>query len=81
MATLPELKQDQLSLVRKYPLETLVTFMLVAIISIVSFVFKLSSKVDTINEKMTHYLLEDRKEMITIIERNTEAINKINYNK
>jgi hypothetical protein len=68
------INKDKLSLIRKYPLETLVTLLIAGYIAIAYYISGLTGQVNSLQNSMTNYLSTDRVEMLKAIERSNNAI-------
>lgn len=68
--------EKKASIIRQYPLETLVLIITAACIFLTVWQFRTADKVDTLQSEMKNYLHEDRKILIETIGKSTEAVNQ-----
>jgi hypothetical protein len=71
------MEQQKLSLIRKYPLETLISVCIVAITTLWIKVINNETKVDNLNKEVKTYLSEDRKTLIEVVQENTSVMREI----
>lgn len=71
------LDEKKMSIIRRYPLETLVTFILALCLFLVSWQYKTSTKVDALQNEMKSYLHEDRKALIEALNKNTDVMSDV----
>lgn len=65
--------EKKLSLIRRYPIETLVFFLLCALAFLTGWQYQTSKKVNELQDSMKTYLYADRETLIKTVERNTES--------
>lgn len=72
-----ELQENKLSVMRRYPLETLITALFMAVSVLCGYVIKNANDIENLHTKMHEYMKEDAKVMITTIENNTRAFEQL----
>ena len=65
------------SIIRAYPLETLILILIVSVGFLTGWQYKTSAKVDDLQTEMKNYLHEDRKEGLKALDRNTSVLERI----
>lgn len=72
-----EYNQQKLSLIRRYPLETLVAFMLLGMGGLAKWVVEIQKDVNINASKLESYLKTDNSAMIKIIENNNYILGRV----
>lgn len=72
-----EYNQQKLSLIRRYPLETLVAFMLLGMGGLAKWVVEIQKDVNINATELKSYLKTDNTAMIKIIENNTKVLDRV----
>lgn len=71
-----ELKENQLSIMRRYPLETLITALFLCIGVMTTAVYKNTQQIEELHDRMEKYQKEDSRILLSALEKNTEALNR-----
>lgn len=72
-----ELNENKLSVMRKYPLETLVTAMFLAISVLTGVVYSNTKEIKELHISIETSAKEDTKVLLLALEKNTEALNRL----
>jgi hypothetical protein len=71
---LTDIDEKKLSVIRRFPLETLIAAMAIAITYCIGVGYHNSEKIESLNTQMKTYLIEDRKILIQTLDNNTKAL-------
>ena len=74
-----ELTQEKVSIIRKYPLETLVVLLCVAICFISAGTISNYSKIDELNVEFKVHLEKDNERMLDVIQKNTAVMEQAQF--
>lgn len=74
-----ELTQEKVSIIRKYPLETLVVLLCVAIGFISAGTISNYSKIDELNVEFKAHLEKDNERMLDVIQKNTAVMEQAQF--
>lgn len=72
---LPDAKK--LGVLRTHPQEILITLLIVMILALAAWIYRIDVKTDMVNAEIKKYLYEDRKETIEAINKNTESTQQV----
>lgn len=68
--------EKKLSVIKKYPLETLIALLIGAVSFLTWWQFDTAKKVEQVQSELKNYLYKDRQELINSIEKNTQSVDK-----
>jgi hypothetical protein len=70
-----DLKEENLSIMRRYPLETLITALFLCVTVLSGVVYSNTKQIEELHEKVENHWKEDSKILLEALNRNTEALN------
>lgn len=71
-----EINETKLSLMRRYPLETLITALFLCVTVLAGVVYNSNQRIEELHDNFQIFLKEDNKMLLEAMQKNTEAINK-----
>ena len=72
---LPDAKK--LGVLRTHPQEILITLLIVMVLALAAWIYRIDVKTDMVNAEIKKYLYEDRKTTIEAINKNTESTQQV----
>lgn len=72
-----ELSQKNISIIKRYPTETLVFLQGAAIVFLGTWILKLDSKIDSLQLETKTFLQQDHRQMVEALNRNTAVLETI----
>ena len=72
----PKLDETQLSLMRKYPLEVLITALFLCVAVLAGVVYNNNEKIENLHDRFQQFLQDDNKMIREALQKNTDAINR-----
>lgn len=73
-----ELKEENLSLMRRYPLEVLITALFLCVSVLSGVVYSNTSNIEKLHKEFETYVREDNKLLIEVVNKNTIILNQLN---
>jgi hypothetical protein len=72
----PKLDESQLSIMRRYPLETLITALFVCVTVLSGVVYSNNKQIEELHDRVEVYFKEDSQMMLKALQQNTDALNR-----